>query len=179
MVVADQTNLICRFEPAGRLTFVNPAFCRFHAKEDWQLLGTDFYETLPEDEANKLRESLQTLTAENAVVNFDRRAEAAAGHVEWHQCSIRRLRRDDGQVEFQAVMQDITARKRAELSAQEARDSLEKVNLQLQAAAAESVSYTHLHSAWLPLFLMRPISPAWTARKICISPMFSIRRSWK
>ncbi len=138
MVVADQTNLICRFEPAGRLTFVNPAFCRFHAKEDWQLLGTDFYETLPEDEANKLRESLQTLTAENAVVNFDRRAEAAAGHVEWHQCSIRRLRRDDGQVEFQAVMQDITARKRAELSAQEARDSLEKVNLQLQAAAAES-----------------------------------------
>ena len=33
MVVADLTDLICRFEPSGKLTFVNPAFCRFHAKE--------------------------------------------------------------------------------------------------------------------------------------------------
>jgi len=33
-VVADQPDLICRFEPGGRLTFVNAAFCQFHAKEE-------------------------------------------------------------------------------------------------------------------------------------------------
>ena len=117
---------------------MNPAFCRFHAKDEWELLGTDFFLRLPEEEATKLHENLDALTAENPVVNFDRRALAAAGHVEWHQCSIRRLLRDDGKIEFQAVMQDITARKRAELAAQEAKASLEQMNVQLQAAAAES-----------------------------------------
>jgi len=74
-----------------------------------------------------LRESLQSLTVETPVLNFDHRAVAAAGHVEWHQCNIRRLRRDGGKnFEFQAVMQDITPRKRAELAEQEAKAALEK-----------------------------------------------------
>ena len=137
-VVADQTDLLCRFEPDGRLTFVNPAFCRFHAKEAGELLGTNFFETLGENEAKPLRESLQSLPDENPVLNVDRYATAAAGHREWHQCGIRRLRRDDGKTEFQAVMQDITPRKRAELAAQDAKTSLEQMNFQLQAAATES-----------------------------------------
>jgi PAS domain S-box-containing protein len=137
-VVADQTDLICRFEPDGKLTFVNPAFCRFHAKEVKELLGTDFYRAFDDNEAKALRANLESLPDENPVWNFDRHAAAAAGHKEWHQCSIRRLRRDDGQTEFQAVMQDITPRKRAELTAQDARGSLEKMNLQLQIAATES-----------------------------------------
>jgi PAS domain S-box-containing protein len=138
MVVADQTDLICRFEPDGKLTFVNPAFCNFYAKEEAELLGADFFETLEKSEAQTLRENLQALTPENPVLNFDRHATAAAGYAEWHQCGIRRLRRDDGQVEFQAVMRDISARKRAELDAQEARATLEKMNLQLKMAADES-----------------------------------------
>ncbi len=32
-VVEDQTDLICRFKPDGLLTFVNDAFCRFHAQK--------------------------------------------------------------------------------------------------------------------------------------------------
>jgi PAS domain S-box-containing protein len=137
-VVADQTDLLCRFEPDGKLTFVNPAFCRFHAKEAGELLGTNFFQTVEENEVKPLRENLQSLSDENPVLNFDRHATAAAGHHEWHQCSIRRLLRDDGKIEFQAVMQDITPRKRAELAAQDARTALEQMNFQLQAAAAES-----------------------------------------
>jgi two-component system sensor histidine kinase/response regulator len=137
-VVADQTDLLCRFEPDGKLTFVNPAFCRFHAKEPAELLGANFFQTLEEGEAKQLRANLQALPNDDPVWNFDRHAAAAAGHREWHQCSIRRLLRDDGQTEFQAVMQDITPRKRAELSAHEAKLSLEKMNLQLQMAANES-----------------------------------------
>ena len=138
-VMADQTDLICRFEPDGRLTFVNAAFGRFHAREEKELLGANFFLTLDESEAGKMRETLQALTPDNPVVNFDRRAVAAAGHAEWHQCNIRRLpRRGDKNFEFQAVMQDITLRKRAELVAQEAKASLELANKQLQAAVAES-----------------------------------------
>jgi len=138
-VVADQTDLICRFEPMGRLTFVNAAFCRFHAKEEKELLGTEFFLTLEELEAGTLKQNLQALTEENPVLNFDRRAVALAGHVEWHQCNFRRLQRSGHKgFEFQAVMQDITLRKRAEIAAEEAKLSMEKANQQLQNAVAES-----------------------------------------
>ena len=138
-VMADQTDLICRFEPDGRLTFVNAAFGRFHAREEKELLGTNFYLTLDDSEVEKFRDNLKALTADSPVVTFDRRAVAAAGHAEWHQCNFRRMPQSGGNgYEYQAVMQDITLRKRAELVAEEAKGSLEKANQQLQAAVAES-----------------------------------------
>ena len=138
-IVTDQPVLICRFETDGWLSFVNAAFCHFHAKTEAELLGTNFFLTLEAEEAKRLRASLELLTAENPILNFDRRAAAAAGHVEWHQCHLRRLRHEyGGGFEFQLVMQDITARKRAELEAKEARLALEKSNYQLQAAANDA-----------------------------------------
>ncbi|HXS68130.1 MAG TPA: MASE1 domain-containing protein, partial [Candidatus Polarisedimenticolia bacterium] len=50
-VVEDQTDLICRFRPSGELTFVNEAFCRFHAKTASELLGKNFFRTLSEEDA--------------------------------------------------------------------------------------------------------------------------------
>ncbi|MDR3456699.1 MAG: ATP-binding protein [Verrucomicrobiae bacterium] len=138
-VVADQPDLICRFDASGLISFVNPAFCNFHAKAEAQLLGTSFFLTLEEGEAKKLRADLEALPADNPVLTFDHRAAAAAGHIEWHQCHFRRLHRARGPgTEYQAVMQDITPRKRAELVAQEARGAQDMANQQLQMAAAEA-----------------------------------------
>ncbi len=138
-VVADQADLICRFQPGGSLTFVNPAYCNFHGRMEAELLGADFFSTLDEAEAKTLRHNLASLPDDRPVLNFDRRAVAADGRVEWQQYSLRRLDRADRQaVEFQAVIQDITARKKAEIALQEAKSSLEKVNQQLQMAAIES-----------------------------------------
>jgi len=138
-VIADQADLICRFDPDGAISFVNPAFCRFHAKEEYQLLGTNFFKLLEEDEAKKLRANLDSLPADNPVLNFDRRAAAAAGHIEWHQCNVRRLNRSRGPgTEYQAVMQDITPRKRAEFAAQDAKGAQDKANQQLQLAVSDA-----------------------------------------
>jgi PAS domain-containing protein len=41
-VVAAQTDLICRFNPDGRLTFVNPAFCEFHARTEKEFANANF-----------------------------------------------------------------------------------------------------------------------------------------
>jgi len=138
-VIADQPDLICRFEPDGKISFVNASFCRFYGQEESRLLSTDFFQTLEEDEAKKLRENLSALPDENPVLNFDRRTTAADGRIEWHQCIFRRLRRDGwGGFEYQAVMQDITQRKRAELAEREVRGELEKANQRLELAAAEA-----------------------------------------
>ena len=138
-VIADQADLICRFNPDGVISFVNPAFCHFHSKEEDQLIGTNFFATFEDGEAKKLKVSLEALPAENPVLNFDRRAAAGAGHIEWHQCNFRRLNRARGPgTEYQAVMQDITPRKRAEVAAQEAKAAQDKANQQLEMAAADA-----------------------------------------
>ena len=137
MVIADQTDLICRFEPDGIITFANPAYREFHGRDEREELN--FFLTLSPEEAGKLRLQLKNLPEQDPVLNFDLRTTAAAGHVLWQHYNIRRLNHEDGiGFEFQAVIQDITPRKRAELSAQEAKTSLEKMNQQLQAAAADA-----------------------------------------
>ncbi len=138
-VVADQSDQICRFLPDGTITFVNAAYCEFHGQTEAELLGKNFYQALNQDGAKAAPPDFSKLPEEKPVLNFDRRAEAADGHVEWQQCNLRRLDRGShGLVEFQAVIQDITPRKRAELEAQEAKSALEKTNRQLAEAAADS-----------------------------------------
>jgi PAS domain S-box-containing protein len=138
-VVADQPNLICRFLPDGTITFVNAAFCQFHGKQEAELIGTNFYTDLAQAGNPNAPQDFSKSPEEKAVINFDRRAEAADGHIEWQQCHLRRLERNaNGLVEFQAVIQDITSRKRAEVELQEAKAAVDKMNVQLQSAATDA-----------------------------------------
>lgn len=135
-LLAEQSDMICRFLPDGQITFVNPAFCEFYGQAETQLLGADFFQKFPAGEAATLREKLASLTEENPVWTFDRRAVAGDDHVEWQQCDLRRFARDgENSFEYQAVIQNVTPRKQAELALQEAKFTLEKMNLQLRLAA--------------------------------------------
>ena len=136
-VMADQTDLICRFKPDGIITFANPAYCAFHGKTEAELLGQNFYKLLSRGDLRAT--GSPALTPETPVMSFDHKVEAADGHVEWQQCNLRRLERGGAEPEeFQAVMQDVTLRKRAEMEVKEAKLSLEQMNRQLEAAVAEA-----------------------------------------
>ncbi|HTL73094.1 MAG TPA: MASE1 domain-containing protein [bacterium] len=139
LVVADQQDLICRFLPDGRLTFANPAYCEFYSRPEAELLGKDFFKQLEPKEAVELREKLANLPADWPVCIFDRRSIGGDGHAEWQQYNIRRLTRDKlTDVEFQAVIQNVTARKRVEFELQEAKSKLEKMNNQLKISARQA-----------------------------------------
>ena len=114
-VVDDQTDLICRFRPDGLLTFVNNAFCRFHRKPGEELIGTNFFQTLSDEDATVPLSYLNSLAANQPVVSFDHRVRLPGDHEVWHQYRVRRLfpERADAR-EFQAVIQDVTQRKRSE-----------------------------------------------------------------
>ena len=114
-VVEDQTDLICRFKPDGLLTFVNDAFCRFHRKGRGELIGTNFFHTLSEEDAAVPLSYINSLPTDEPVLSFDHRQYLPDDHVVWHQYRIRRLfeKKDDTR-EFQAVIQDITQRKQSE-----------------------------------------------------------------
>ena len=114
-VVEDQTDLICRFKPDGMLTFVNDTFCRFHGKTREELIGTNFFQTLSEEDAAVPLSYINSLPADQPVVSFDHRLHSPDDLVVWHQYRVRRLFQEQGDTrEFQAVIQDITQRKQSE-----------------------------------------------------------------
>ena len=76
-VVEDQTDLICRFKPDGLLTFVNDAFCRFHGKSRDELIGTNFFQTLSEEDAAVPLSYINSLPPDEPVLSFDHRLHSA------------------------------------------------------------------------------------------------------
>ena len=90
-VVEDQTDLICRFKPDGQLTFVNEAFCRFHGKKSSELIGTNFFQTLTEEDAAVPLSYINSLPPDEPVVTFDHRLHSPDDKIVWHQYRVRRL----------------------------------------------------------------------------------------
>jgi PAS domain S-box-containing protein len=114
-VVEDQTDLICRFRPDGTLVFVNQAFCRFHGRTREQLLGTNFFPALPEQDREIPLADFARLTPAEPMQAFDNKLLLGQGKLLWQQCTVRGLFDEAGRItEFQAVMQDITRRKESE-----------------------------------------------------------------
>jgi PAS domain S-box-containing protein len=114
-VVEDQTELICRFSPDGRLTFVNDAYCRYFGLDRQQAMGRlHSVQLLPED-TQTIQHHLASLTPENPVAFIEHRVLMADGTTRWHRWSDRAIFGHDGKViEYQSVGQDITDRKSME-----------------------------------------------------------------
>jgi two-component system, cell cycle sensor histidine kinase and response regulator CckA len=114
-VVEDQTDLICRFLPNGKLVFVNQAYCRFQGKTREQLVGTSFFPTLAEQDREIPLGQFARLTPEDPIQSFDSKVMLGSGKLIWQQCTVRALFDETGKIkEFQAVIEDITRRKQSE-----------------------------------------------------------------
>ncbi len=114
-VVEDQTDLICRFRTDGTLIFVNQAYCRFQGKTREQLLGSNFFPSLSEQDREIPLHHFAQLTQAEPMQAFDSKLLLGNGKLFWQQCTVRALFDECGRIaEFQAVMQDITRRKESE-----------------------------------------------------------------
>lgn len=113
-IVEDQVDLICRYRPDGRLTFVNGAYARAFGKKRAELMGTTF----PFHDG--------VVADGDSPVAFERELETPeVGHVwlHWTQRVIKDTLGDT--VEYQAVGHDITARRDAEAALRRAKDAAE------------------------------------------------------
>lgn len=114
-VVNSQTDLICRFLPDTRLTFVNEAYCRYFGRPQKELIGRSFLELLPESAREPTRQHVLSLVQNPRVVANEHEVLRPDGSVGWQQWLNHAVRGRDGRViEFQAIGRDITDRKHAE-----------------------------------------------------------------
>ncbi|MBW1965301.1 MAG: PAS domain S-box protein, partial [Deltaproteobacteria bacterium] len=124
-IVEDQTELICRFFPDGKIFFVNEAYCRYFEKTRVELMGQTFMPFIPDEDHDKVKSKITSLSPENPVSTHEHRVIAPNGEIRWQQWTNRMLFVENGQqVEFQAVGRDITERKRME---EELKKNAEKI----------------------------------------------------
>lgn len=113
-IVEDQVDLICRYRPDGRLTFVNGAYARAFGRKRNELIGSPF-------------PFLDTVAVpSDAPVTFEREIDLADGGHAWMQWTQRTIKDSTGEtLEYQAVGHDTTSRREAEAALLRAKEVAE------------------------------------------------------
>lgn len=124
-VVEDQTELICRFSPDGRLTFVNGAYCRYFGLDSVTCIGKPHSVLIPPEDLVLMKEAFSRITPARPIATIDNRVIMPDGSMRWQHWSDRAIFNNSGNViEYQSVGMDITDRKQMEETFQEANKKL-------------------------------------------------------
>lgn len=108
-VVEDQTELICRYNPRGVITFVNQAMCRYFDMPRHELIGQIFRPFSVNINFNDIKNSMANLSPQNPIFTLETKDVLPSGkekYIRW----VNRAIYDQNQnfVEFQSVGVDIT-----------------------------------------------------------------------
>ncbi len=126
-IVEYQRELICRWLPNKKLTFVNEFYCRYFGKSRDELLGKTFIQGISGEDQDKLEKFVKALNFKNPAGMIEQRVSSLTGEVCWQQWIIHAIFDPRGAVtEYQAVGRDITEAKKIEAEHQE---YIEKVQL--------------------------------------------------
>jgi PAS domain S-box-containing protein len=113
-IIEDQTELICRFTPDSKFTFVNEAYCQYFNGSKKELIGSSFQPVIFEPDRERVSRLLSLMTKENPVLTIENRV-IVNGTLRWTQWNNRLILNEANQiVEIQGVGRDITALKEAE-----------------------------------------------------------------
>ncbi|MEG3870893.1 MULTISPECIES: PAS domain S-box protein [unclassified Microcoleus] len=125
-IVEDQTELICRYLPDGKITFVNQAYCRYFGVQPIDLLGKCFMSLLPEADREFFQQQYTSVSPDNPIFTCEHQVILPSGEIRWHQWIDRAIFDESGQiVEYQAAGRDVTDRKQAEIALQQLNAELE------------------------------------------------------
>lgn len=114
-IIEGQTELICRYLPDGRLSFVNDAYARYYGKERQDLLNQNFIPHIPETELAVVLDRIKGITPDAPTTEFEHRVIMLDGAVRWQHWVHRGIFSSKAElIEHQAVGCDITERKQAD-----------------------------------------------------------------
>jgi diguanylate cyclase (GGDEF)-like protein/PAS domain S-box-containing protein len=117
-IVESQTELICRCLPDGTLTFANQAFGQYFDRPYEQLIGQNFFFLLPPENSIRTKEIVLELSPSNPLAHLEVSRPGKDGNLIWQNWTLHGFFNERNQlVEVQAVGNNITERKLAELAA--------------------------------------------------------------
>ena len=120
-IIEDQTELICRYLPDGRLSFVNEAYVRYFGKKRQDILNHNYIPEIPRSDMDMIQEHLKGITPDAPVSRFEHRVIMPDGTLRWQHWTHRGIYSPTAElIEYQAVGRDITERKLAEQKIQAA-----------------------------------------------------------
>jgi PAS domain S-box-containing protein len=126
MVVENQQELVCRFLPDSRITFVNEAYASYFGKSKEDLVGASFFDLLPEESRDGAKAHLASLLADPHSTQFEQESVLDSGQVIWQQWNDHPVVDAHGQVvEILTVGRDVTERKQAEIALRKAKEEAE------------------------------------------------------
>jgi PAS domain S-box-containing protein len=125
-ILRQATAGIVRKDAAGRLVFVNEAFCNMLGYTEADLIGNTVWDFMHPDDIAENRRSYQRLMMEGIPFKLERRFLREDGSIIWVDASVSPIMDATGKPQSAvAVEVDVTARKQAE-------DALRVLNLQLE-----------------------------------------------
>jgi len=114
-IIDDQVDFICRFDPEGRLTFVNDAFCRFLGCDRPTLISSSLLDWVAAGDRPTIVQRLQNQLPplSHDILELQIPNPHSEGH--WIQWTTKAIVNEHGAVvEYQSVGRDIHSRKRME-----------------------------------------------------------------
>jgi hypothetical protein len=126
-IVEDQSELICRYLPDGKITFVNQAYCRYFGVQPEDLLGNSFMPLIPEADRKIFQDQYTSVSPDKPIFTGEYRVILPSGEIGWQQWIDRAIFDESGQiVEYQAAGRDVTQLKQAEIALLELNAELER-----------------------------------------------------
>ncbi|MBN1517411.1 PAS domain S-box protein, partial [Candidatus Sumerlaeota bacterium] len=114
-LVEDTPVLICRFRPNGEIIYANDAYCRQVGETIQGANSGAFLEQVHEEDREKARKALATLSAETPIHSLEFRMIGKEGEPRWHRWIHHALFNAQGEMlACQSIGEDIEERKQAE-----------------------------------------------------------------
>ena len=82
-ILEDQTELICRYLPDGRLSYVNEAYARYYGGTAQQLINTNFIPHIPEPDISMVISKISEITPKEPAVVYEHRIIKTDGEICW------------------------------------------------------------------------------------------------
>jgi two-component system NarL family sensor kinase len=108
-IVEDQTDFIFRYQPDGRITFVNEALCRYFGRSRDELLGSNIRSFVADEDASVVSKALACLSVDVPIITLDHRVNLPGDGVAWFHRIDHAIFSHAGQLrELQCVARDFT-----------------------------------------------------------------------